>query len=279
MNAPPNLAFRDPIHGFIEADELEAALVRTRPMQRLRSIRQLGLTHLVFPGAEHSRFGHALGTMHLAGRVYDTLARAEEMPLDPGSRARARRLVRAAALLHDLGHAPFSHWAEDLFEDGIDHEEMSRRLLAGDEISDVFERFGDGVESSDVIRLLGDRLDGPERLLSPIVSGELDVDKMDYLLRDSLFCGVRYGNFDLDQVVSTVRPLYDDATGEHRLGIDAEGLHAVESLILARYYMFTQVYFHVTGKALELHLNEWLHEQGSPGAAIPSASWPTTTAR
>ena len=268
MNAPPNLAFRDPVHGFIEADELEAALIRTKPMQRLRFIHQLGLTHLVFPGAEHSRFGHALGTMHLAGRVYDTLARAEEMPLDPGPRARARRLVRAAALLHDLGHAPFSHWAEDLFEDGIDHEEMSRRLLAGDEISGVFERFGDGVASSDVIRLLGDRLDGPERLLSPIVSGELDVDKMDYLLRDSLFCGVRYGNFDLDQVISTVRPLVD-ATGEHRLGIDAEGLHAVESLILARYYMFTQVYFHVTGKALELHLNEWLHEQGITWSSDP----------
>ena len=269
MNASPKLAFRDPIHGFIEADELEAALIRTRPMQRLRQVRQLGLTHLVFPGAEHSRFGHALGTMHLAGRVYDALARADEMPLDPGPRARARRLVRAAALLHDLGHAPFSHWAEDLFEDGIDHEEMSRRLLAGDEIGGVFERFGDGVEGSDVIRLLGDRLEGPERLLSPIVSGELDVDKMDYLLRDSLFCGVRYGNFDLDQVVSTVRPLVDDATGEHRLGIDAEGLHAVESLILARYYMFTQVYFHVTGKALELHLNEWLHEQGITWSSDP----------
>ncbi|MYF04436.1 MAG: HD domain-containing protein, partial [Holophagales bacterium] len=103
-------------------------------MQRLRSIRQLGLTHLVFPGAEHSRFGHALGTMHLAGRVYDTLAGAEGTPLEAGPSARSRRLVRAAALLHDLGHAPFSHWAEDLFEDGIDHEDMSRRLLGGREI-------------------------------------------------------------------------------------------------------------------------------------------------
>lgn len=268
-SASPHLAFRDPIHGFIEADELEAALIRTRPMQRLRQVRQLGLTHLVFPGAEHSRFGHALGTMHLAGRVYDTLARCDDMPLDPGPRARGRRLVRAAALLHDVGHAPFSHWAEDLFEDRIDHEEMSRRLLAGGEIAGVFERFGQGVESADVIRLLGDRLDGPERLLTPIVSGELDVDKMDYLLRDSLFCGVRYGNFDLDQVVATLRPLIDEATGEHRLGIDAEGLHAVESLILARYYMFTQVYFHVTGKALELHLNEWLHEQGIAWSSDP----------
>ncbi len=269
MNASPNLAFRDPIHGFIEADELEAALIRTRPMQRLRSIRQLGLIHLVFPGAEHSRFGHALGTMHLAGRVYDALSRADEMPLDPGPQARGRRLVRAAALLHDIGHAPFSHWAEDLFEDGIDHEEMSRRLLAGADIRGAFERHGDGIASSDVVRLLDDRLEGPERLLSPIVSGELDVDKMDYLLRDSLFCGVRYGNFDLDQVVSTVRPLFDEETAEHRLGVDADGLHAVESLILARYFMFTQVYFHVTGKALELHLKEWLHEQGITWSGDP----------
>ena len=263
------LAFRDPIHGFIEADELEAALIGTRPMQRLRSIRQLGLTHLVFPGAEHSRFGHALGTMHLAGRVYDTLAGADGTPLEAGPRARARRLVRAAALLHDLGHAPFSHWAEDLFEGGIDHEEMSRRLLGGREITAAFERYGQGIEARDVIRLLGDDLDGPERLLPPIVSGELDVDKMDYLLRDSLFCGVRYGNFDLDQVIATVRPLTDGDGDGHRLGIDAEGLHAVEGLILARYYMFTQVYFHVTGKALELHLNEWLHERGIAWSSDP----------
>ncbi len=261
------LALRDPIHGFIEADELEAALIRTRPMQRLRSIRQLGLTHLVFPGAEHSRFGHALGTMHLAGRVYDRLAQAEGTPLEVGPQARARRLVRAAALLHDLGHAPFSHWAEDLFEGGIDHETMSRRLLAGKEIGAAFERHGGGLEVRDVTRLLADDLEGPERLLSPIVSGELDVDKMDYLLRDSLFCGVRYGNFDIDQVIATVRPLIDG--GGHRLGIDAEGLHAVEGLILARYYMFTQVYFHVTGKALELHLNEWLHEQGMVWSSDP----------
>ncbi len=261
------LSFRDPVHGFIEADDLEAALIRTRPMQRLRSIRQLGLNHLVFPGAEHSRFGHALGAMHLAGRMYDALAQAEGTPLEAGPRARTRRLVRAAALVHDLGHAPFSHWAEDLFEDGLDHEEMSRRLLAGDEIGNAFAGFGDGIEAQDVIRLLGGRLEGAGRLLTAIISGEMDVDKMDYLLRDSLFCGVRYGNFDLEQVIATARPLVDDNV--HRLGIDAEGLHAVEGLILARYYMFTQVYFHVAGKALELHLNEWLHEQGISWSSDP----------
>ncbi len=269
MTLSPTLAFRDPIHGFIEADELEAALIRTRPMQRLRSIRQLGLTHLVFHGAEHSRFGHALGTMHLAGRVYDTLAQSVGSPLPTGERARGRRLVRAAALLHDLGHAPFSHWAEDLFEDGIDHEQMGRRLLEGPEIRGAFERFGRGVTSGDVARLLSDRLEGPERLLTPVVSGELDVDKMDYLLRDSLFCGVQYGMFDLDQVIATVRTVDDPDVGDFRLGLDIDGLHAVEGLILARYYMFTQVYFHVTGKALELHLNEWLHEQGITWSSDP----------
>ena len=119
------LAIRDPIHGFIRADELEAALLNSRPMQRLRFIHQLGLTFLVFPGAEHSRFAHALGTMHLAGRVYDALASKSGglLPIHPGSSE--RRLVRVAALLHDIGHAPFSHTAEDLFAGGIDHEDMT----------------------------------------------------------------------------------------------------------------------------------------------------------
>ena len=227
------LSLRDPVHGFVRADELEAALINSRPVQRLRFIHQLGFTFLVFPGAEHSRFSHVLGAMHLAGRVYDALCTKSEGLLPGGSRAPERRLVRVAALLHDLGHAPFSHSAEDLFEGGIDHEDMTGRLLA------------------------------------KIVSGELDVDKMDYLLRDSLYCGVRYGTYDLERLLDTMLPLEDPETGAWGVGVEEGGVHALEALVMARYYMFTQVYFNVTGKALELHLNEWLKENGVHWSADP----------
>jgi HD superfamily phosphohydrolase len=170
--------------------------------------------------------------------------------------------VRAAALLHDVGHAPFSHSAEDQFEGGIDHEQMTRLLLAGDEIRGCFERHGDGLTVDAVAALLAGQIAPEQRFLAQLVSGELDVDKMDYLLRDSLYCGVRYGVYDLDRLVDTLLPVVDPASGETSLGVEAGGVHAVEALILARYYMFTQVYFNVTGKAMEHHLTEWLRATG-----------------
>ena len=267
----PLLSLRDPVHGFIRADPLEAALINSRPLQRLRFIRQLGFAYLVFPGAEHSRFSHVLGAMELAGRVYDAVAQKSAGILEPSARAPGRRLLRAAALLHDVGHAPFSHSAEDLFEDGIDHEEMTRRIVRGAEIGAPFERFGDGLEPEQVVHLLGGGTTSTERLLAKIVSGELDADKMDYLLRDSLFCGVRYGSYDLDRMLDTILPIEDPESGEWGLGVDEGGVHALEALVLARYYMFTQVYFNVAGKALELHLNEWLKEEGRRWPADPAA--------
>jgi len=253
------LSFRDPIHGFIRTDALEAALVASRPLQRLRFVRQLGLTFLIYPGAEHSRFNHVLGTMHLAGRVYDALAERPGSPLDPSATSRQRRLVRVAALVHDIGHAPFSHTAEDLFDQPIDHEEMTRRLLGCEELRAIFERHGDGVDAAAVVRVLSrTSADERELLLSEIISGELDVDKMDYLLRDSLYCGVRYGSFDLERLIDTMAPLRDPQSGAWHIGVDAGGVHALEALVMARYYMFTQVYFNPTGKVMELHLNAWL---------------------
>ncbi|MDX1643217.1 MAG: HD domain-containing protein [Thermoanaerobaculia bacterium] len=256
------LAVRDPIHGFIRADALEAALVQSRPVQRLRSIHQLGFAYLVFPGAEHSRFAHVLGTMDLAGRLYDAVAARSDGLLPTARDCEERRLVRAAALLHDIGHAPFSHSAEGLFAESIDHEGMTQRLLASDEIAEIFDRHGDGLAPTDVGQLLEGPPEGRDRLLSKIVSGELDVDKMDYLLRDSLYCGVRYGSYDLDRLLDTVLPIQDPETGAWGLGVDEGGVHALEALVMARYYMFTQVYFNVVGKALELHFNEWLREDG-----------------
>lgn len=265
------LAIRDPIHGFIRADELEAALLNSRPMQRLRFIHQLGLTFLVFPGAEHSRFAHALGTMHLAGRVYDALASKSGglLPIHPGSSE--RRLVRVAALLHDIGHAPFSHTAEDLFAGGIDHEDMTRRLLGSPEMRQIFDAWGDGIDPEAVQRILAKTGTGIEGLLSEIVSSELDVDKMDYLRRDSLYCGVLYGSYDLERLIDTVVPVKDPEDGKWRVGVDHGGVHALEALVMARYYMFTQVYFNETSKVMELHFNKWLRTSGIEWPDDPEA--------
>lgn len=268
---PRHASYRDPIHGFIHADPLEHALINSRPLQRLRAIHQLGFAYLVFPGAEHSRFSHVLGAMNLAGRVYDALASKAPEVLPENPMARERRLVRAAALVHDVGHAPFSHSAEELFEEGIDHEDMTRRILGLDEIGEIFSIHGGGITPDEVGELLGKPKGTKLRLLSQIISGELDVDKMDYLLRDSLYCGVRYGNYDLDRLLETVAPLRDPETGDWGLGIEEGGVHAVEALVMARYYMFTQVYFNLTVKALELHFNEWLLESGQ--------RWPSSPAR
>ncbi len=265
------LTIRDPIHGFIRADPLEAALIDSPPLQRLRSVRQLGFTSLVFPGAEHSRFSHALGAMHLAGRVYDTLAARSDGLLEPGRRSLDRRLVRAAALLHDIGHAPFSHSAEDLFEGGIDHEEMTRRLLRSQALEELFEELGDGLTAGAVARLLARPSDPRERLLSQVVASELDVDKMDYLLRDSLYCGVRYGSFDLERLIDTMLPIRDPDNAEWGLGVEEGGVHALEALVMARYYMFTQVYFNVVGKALELHFSHWLEDEERRWPADPES--------
>ncbi len=271
MATQPTASFRDPVHGFIHADSLERALIDSRPVQRLRSIRQLGFTSLVFPGAEHARFSHVLGAMELAGRVYDALANRNPDLLDNQPSSRDRRLVRVAALLHDIGHAPFSHSAEGLFEEDLDHEVMTQRLLRSAELESIFQRWGEGVEPTQVARLLENPGTARERLLAQIVSSELDVDKMDYLLRDSLFCGVRYGNFDLARLLDTMVPLEDPETGEWGLGVAEGGVHALEALVMARYYMFTQVYFNRVGKALELHFNEWLKEIDQHWPADPEA--------
>lgn len=220
---------RDPIHGFIGLRPVEAALVDTLPFQRLRRVRQLGLTAMVYPGAEHSRFTHSLGACHVAGQLAETLAR-DGWTGDVG-------LVRVAALLHDLGHPPFSHAGEL----GMHHEAMTARLVRGGEVAEALRAHG--IDPEDVAGLLEGRGDPVGKAL---VSGQLDADRMDYLLRDARACGVRYGEYDLPRLVESVTVAPDGS-----LGVRRAGLYAVEGMLLARYSMFQQVYFHRTRRLLD----------------------------
>ncbi len=228
--------FRDPIHGTIELRAVEAALVDTRPLQRLRRIRQLGLTNLVFSGAEHSRFTHSLGACHVAGLLGEALAR-QGWDGDVG-------LLRVAALLHDVGHPPFSHAGEQ----GVAHETMTAAIVRSDEIAAVLR-----AHDVDPEALLAQFDPRREPVAAALVAGQLDADRMDYLLRDAHMCGVSYGRYDLPRIIDTL-----GLSAEGRVGVRRAGLHAAEGLLLARYGMFMQVYFHRTRRILDLLLEEVL---------------------
>lgn len=234
---------RDPIHGFVDLRPVEAALVDTRAFQRLRRVKQLGLTHLVYPGAEHSRFAHSLGACHVAGLLAASVQRA-------GWTGNVD-VVRVSALLHDLGHPPFSHAGER----GVPHEEMTLRLVRGGEIAEVLTAHG--LDPEEVARTIDGA--GADPIAHALVSGQLDADRMDYLLRDARMCGVRYGEYDLPRLVEAIVPGPDGT-----VAVRGPGLHAVEGLLLARYSMFQQVYFHRTRRVLDLLLEEvlpdWPHD-------------------
>lgn len=264
--------FRDPIHGFINISDDELKIVNSAPFQRLRNIRQLATTYLVYHGAEHSRFGHSLGVMHLTSRVFDSVV--QKCPLLFSSDAREnsikiewyRQILRLIGLTHDLGHAPFSHASEDLFENGKEHEDFTRQIICETVIADYIREIGQKFQ-----QLHGDAYDiTPELIwmiyegkdvtnakyimpdfmfLKSFMDGELDCDKMDYLLRDSLYCGVSYGKYDLDRFISTLTVCKFE--GGLQLAVERGGVQALEEFILARYFMFIQVYFHKTRRYLD----------------------------
>ena len=273
----PNRTFRDPIHGYIGLFDWERDIVDTPVFQRLRGIRQLGLSSYVYHGAEHSRFGHSLGVMHLAGRFAEKLLRR------PGHRELLKdrqgwteeefddkidQIVleaRLAGLLHDIGHAPFSHTGEStLFPEGKRHELFSEEILLSPQMG-IAEIIDDnlgqrGVTKERVAQIIGEKGAYEAAFVRELISSVWDVDKMDYLLRDSLYCGVRYGSYDLDRILDTIT-LYDESPdGVLGLGIEYGGIHAIEGLILARYFMFTQVYFHAVRRAYDLILTDFISE-------------------
>ena len=244
----------DPVHHFIELEPGEARLLDLAPMQRLRRLRQLGLAYLAFPSAEHSRFTHALGALAMGTRAYDSLIRYS----DAGSgaeRAYERRLVRCALLLHDIGHGPFSHACEEVL--GVRHELRTQEILALPALRDGIEALE--IDPADVLALIVGDPNARYSALRELVSGpNLDADRMDYLLRDAYFTGVASGRYDADQLVASLRLFERD--GRSVVGIDARGVRALESFVVARYMMFASVYFHHTTRMFERILQDVLRE-------------------
>jgi uncharacterized protein len=227
---------RDPLWNNIQLDRLAARLVDTPAFQRLRYVRQLGLAYLVYPGATHSRFEHALGTFHLARRALALLD-------DAGSLAGATReeclLVRVAALLHDVGHYPFSHALEEIGV--LHHEAVAGPLVSEGEIGTVLgEEIGRDA-SRQVLALIRGTSRGA---LGGLVSGSLDLDKIEYLKRDAFMCGVPYGEIDVDRLLNALVVVADPITTTPVIGVREKGLSALESLLFAKYQMYRNVYWH-----------------------------------
>lgn len=229
---------RDPIHGFIKYDPTEEHIIGTMIFQRLRNIKQLALASYVYPGAHHTRFEHCLGTMHLADRISTKL----------GISGNRLSVIRLSALLHDVGHGPFSHVSEQVLENHVSgellkkydaenaHELMSILIILKHPDLEFL-----GECRTSIANLL--QIQSKNSIDKQIISGPIDVDKLDYLSRDSYFAGVRYGIFDIEKVINSVVLIKIGVHGE-TLGIKEEGLHAVEQLLLAKYHMNIQVYQH-----------------------------------
>lgn len=276
---------RCPIHGFVALNDWERSIVEQPAFQRLRRIRQLAWTDQVYPGAVHNRFEHSLGVMHTAGLMYDAIVRnsgkvlREELSYDNQALTRNRQLVRLTALLHDLGHSPFSHASEELFPDQengegkYEHEQYSAAIVRGPLKKAIEEHplnQGYNFSANDVAALLEGSATARQGLFwRDLITGQIDADRMDYLLRDAYHAGVQYGNFDLRRLIATmaVIPSRNDRTA--RIGIQKGGLHAAEALVIARYFMFTQVYFHKTRVAYDIHLREAMKEL-LRGACFPT---------
>ncbi|MBK9033838.1 MAG: HD domain-containing protein [Myxococcales bacterium] len=236
--------FRDPVHGLIELrgdDRPIADLLETRAMQRLRRIRQMGLAWLVYPGAEHSRFSHALGALHIAQRVSRQLRLEPELALH----------VKVAALCHDVGHGPFSHAWEHVFP-GADHEAWGGRIVAEDpELRAALNALAPNL--ADTLGGFWSKTYQPA-FVRKLVSSQLDVDRLDYLLRDGHYSGAGYATYDLDWILHAlaVEDVRVGADDPRDLVIDyRRGMYAVEQYLFARSYMYAQVYHHKTVRAAE----------------------------
>lgn len=237
MTAPAHFEIiRDPLWNNIRVDQLAVQLLDTPVFQRLRYVRQLGLAYLVYPGATHSRFEHALGAYHLARHTITLLHEADALP---GIADDELAVVRVAALLHDVGHYPFSHALEEI--GAPHHESVARPLLTTGPVAAILaDALGAGAPERVHALICGDS-DSP---LQGLISGSLDLDKIEYLKRDALMCGVPYGEIDVDRLLHSLVLLDDPDSGRRRVGVREKGLAALESLLFAKYQMYRNVYWH-----------------------------------
>jgi HD superfamily phosphohydrolase len=282
------MRIRDPIHGTISFSDSEKAVVDSRFFQRLRSVRQLGFGEMAFPGATHTRHAHSLGAMHVASRLFDAVG--ERSGLSPAAKERFRSAVRLAVLCHDLGHMPLSHASESIAplraslklpgwlgpaREGAQatHEDFTARILLDSALTPLLvERYGELDPPALVSLICGKAAPGGGQafveqgvdwspLLRALVSGELDADRMDYLLRDSFYTGVNYGRFDLDWLVQNLSPAQKE--GRVYLALSREAAFAFEDFLLSRYHMFVSVYYHHTPVAFDHMLRRYYAE--APG--------------
>ena len=232
--------FKDPVHRYVHVrDQVIWDLVKTKEFQRLRRIKQLGTLYLAFHSAEHSRFNHSLGVYEIVRRMIENFEEYPEWDSDD------RLLALSAALLHDLGHGPFSHTFEDIFH--TDHEEYTKKIILEDtEVNEVLSRV-----SPDFPREVAEVINKthPNKLVISMISSQIDADRMDYLQRDSFYTGVSYGNFDMERILRVMRPSKDEVL------IKESGMHAVEDYLMSRYQMYWQVYFHPVSRGGEVMLN------------------------
>lgn len=253
--------FKDPVHRYVRvSDQVIWDLIATPEFQRLRRVKQLGTTYLTFHGAEHSRFNHSLGVYEIVRRIIN------KFDDYPDWNKEERLLCLCAALLHDLGHGPFSHSFEKVFD--LDHEEFTKEILLGNtKVHQVLERVEIGF-SKQVAEVIDKTY--KDKLVVSLISSQIDADRMDYLQRDAYYTGVSYGHFDMERILRVMRPTKDQVV------IKSTGMHAVEDYIMSRYQMYWQVYFHpVTGSAEVIltkifHRVKYLYEDGYVFALEPS---------
>ncbi|MES2356800.1 MAG: HD domain-containing protein [Gemmatimonadota bacterium] len=226
---------RDPIWNNIRVDSLALELVDTPVFQRLRYVRQLGLAYFVYPGATHTRFEHALGAYHLC-RIAIGLLRERGIADVPEEEC---TVTTIAALLHDVGHYPFSHALEEI--GATNHEEVATALVTTGPVASILRsRIGENAPER-IIALIRGEADSP---LQGLVSGSLDLDKIEYLKRDAHMCGVAYGEIDVDRLINSMVLVGDPVTGLQTVGVAEKGLSALESLLFAKYQMYRNVYWH-----------------------------------
>ena len=236
---PRTKVFRDPLYGYITVDyKIISDLIDTKEIQRLRRIRQLAGVGMVFQTAEHSRFTHSLGAYHMANLVIKNVDGMNEIP------EYEKVLFLCAALLHDVGHGPFSHAFENVIS--ISHEEYTTKIIKtnGTEINKVLS-IQEGL-ADDIASVIDH--DGKYPLIESLVSSQLDVDRMDYLSRDAYMTGAAYGNIDYFRIMRSMRVL------DNKIICKASGVHSIESYLMSRYHMYFQVYYHPTARSFEVVL-------------------------